>query len=183
MRPRPEAHDRQRRKQGAFAAAIEGLKRAATTLSDGTELTVSSVLIRKRREQLDAMPELLKRIGIKRWVVTALVKLGMTIGSAAPSANGKTSSPTSASSDRPGRCDAGIDFLVDDEFDGLASEDANRTNSRLVRIRRLVNPDGVYRLVPDGRCSKGADILKPLTDQTPRWDPKTMDAATFLAQL
>ena len=76
---------------------------------------------------------------------------------------------------------AGIDFKVDDEFDGLAaaSEDEFEKN----RIRRLANPDGVYRLVPDGRCSKGADILKPLTDQTPRWDRKTMDAGAFLATL
>jgi len=73
-------------------------------------------------------------------------------------------------------------FTVDDEFDGLANG-GEQNEFKKNRIRRLVNPDGVYRLVPDGRCSKGADILKPLTDETPRWDPRTMDAGDFIRGL
>ncbi|MGI9494177.1 MAG: hypothetical protein ACR2QF_17440, partial [Geminicoccaceae bacterium] len=154
-------------------------RRAVTGLPATTELVVTSVLIPKRRAQLDAMPELLSDIGIKHWVVTALQKVRTDrIGGPAGDRE-KILADLRILRDRAE--DAGIDFKVDDEFDGLASasgrsEDEFEKN----RIRRLLNPDGVYRLVPDGRVSKGAAILKPLTDDTPRWDPKTMHAGEFL---
>ena len=175
-----DAHDRQRRKAGAFASTVEGLRRAAAGLTEETELVVTSVLIPKRRAQLDAMPELLQEIGVKRWVVTALQKVGKDRPGGPVGDRQKTLADLRILRDHAEA--AGIDFKVDDEFDGLASggkPDEFEQN----RIRRLVNPDGVYRLVPDGRCSKGADILKPLSDKTPRWDPKTQDAAAFLATL
>ena len=177
-----EAHDRQRRKAGAFASTVDGLRKAATALPAATELVVTSVLIPKRREQLEAMPELLQEIGVKRWVVTALQNVGKDRPGGPVGERGKILADLRILRDHAEA--AGIDFKVDDEFDGLAStngrdEDEFEKN----RIRRLLNPDGVYRLVPDGRCSKGADILKPLTDQTPRWDPKTQDAGAFLASL
>ena len=177
-----EAHDRQRRKAGAFASAVNGLRKAATDLPASTELVVTSVLVPKRRAQLDDMPKLLKEIGVKRWVVTALQKVGEDRPGGPVGERGKILADLRILRDYAEA--AGIDFKVDDEFDGL--ENANgRDEDEFVknRIRRLVNPDGVYRLVPDGRCSKGVDILKPLTDQTPRWDPNTEDAATFLGQL
>ena len=175
-----DAHDRQRRKAGAFASTVEGLRRAAAGLTEETELVVTSVLIPKRRAQLDAMPEFLRQIGIRRWVVTALQKVQKNRPGGPVGDRQKILADLRILRDQADA--AGIDFKVDDEFDGLASggkPDEFEKN----RIRRLLNPDGVYRLVPDGRCSKGADILKPLTDQTPRWDPKTMDAAAFLATL
>ncbi|MEZ5935331.1 MAG: radical SAM protein [Alphaproteobacteria bacterium] len=175
-----EAHDRQRGKQGAFASTVEGLKKAVDSLPAATELVVTSVLIPKRRAQLDAMPELLKEIGVKRWVVTALQKVGKDRPGGPVGEREKILADLRILRDRAEA--AGIDFKVDDEFDGLASG-GSADDFEMNRIRRLQNPDGVYRLVPDGRCSKGADILKPLSDDTPRWDPKTQDAASFLASL
>jgi sulfatase maturation enzyme AslB (radical SAM superfamily) len=177
-----EAHDRQRRKRGAFASTVDGLRRAVTGLPAATELVVTSVLIPKRRGQLDDMPALLNDIGIKRWVVTALQKVGKDRPGGPVGEHKSILADLRILSERAHR--AGIDFRVDDEFDGLADvrgtdEDEFEKN----RIRRLVNPDGVYRLVPDGRCSKGADILKPLAADAPRWDPKTMDAGAFLRSL
>jgi len=175
-----EAHDRQRGKRGAFDQTVEGLRKAATVLPAATELVVTSVLIPKRRAQLDAMPELLNDIGVKRWVVTALQKVGKNRPGGPVGEREKIIRDLRILRDHAER--AGIDFMVDDEFDGLASggkPDEFEKN----RIRRLMNPDGVYRLVPDGRCSKGADILKPLSQNTPRWDPKTQNAAAFLATL
>ena len=52
------------------------MRKAAIALPEATELVVTSVLIPKRRAQLDAMPELLREIGVKHWVVTALQKVG-----------------------------------------------------------------------------------------------------------
>ena len=174
-----DAHDRQRGKQGAFDQAVEGLRLAAAGLASETELVVTSVLLPRRRAQLDAMPELLRKVGVKGWVVTALQKVGENrpVGEREKNLADLRILRSHAEA-------AGIDFKVDDEFAWLDSpngqtEDGFERN----RIRRLISPDGVYRLVPDGRSSKGADILKPLTDRTPRWDPRTMSAAEFLASL
>lgn len=177
-----EAHDRQRRKRGAFDQTVGGLRRAATALPAETELVVTSVLIPKRRAQLDAMPELLNDIGVKRWVVTALLKVGKDRPGGPVGEREKIIRDLRILRDHAER--AGIDFKVDDEFDGLAGANGqDKDEFEKNRIRRLQNPDGVYRLVPDGRCSKGADILKPLSQDTPRWDPKTQNAAAFLATL
>ena len=168
---------------GAFRLRrSKDLGKAVTGLPAATELVVTSVLIPKRRAQLDAMPELLNDIGVKRWVVTALQKVGKDRPGGPVGEREKIIRDLRILRDLAER--AGIDFKVDDEFDGLASTNGQgKDEFEKNRIRRLQNPDGVYRLVPDGRCSKGADILKPLTDQTPRWDPKTQNAAAFLATL
>ncbi|MEM8948730.1 MAG: radical SAM protein [Pseudomonadota bacterium] len=181
-----EEHDRQRRKAGAFASTVKGLRRAATALPESTELVVTSVLMPKRRAQLDDMPALLRDIGIKRWVVTALQKVGKDRPGGPVGEREKILADLRILRDHAEA--AGIDFKVDDEFNGLADASGGASGGKpdefeKNRIRRLVDPDGVYRLVPDGRCSKGADILKPLSDKTPRWDPKTQDAAAFLATL
>jgi hypothetical protein len=78
----------------------------------------------------------------------------------------------------------GIDMVVDDEFGRLSDDDRARELMEVeaLRIKRLVQPEGVYRLVPTGHCSKGADILKPIHEKTPVWDPKT-DAGAFLASM
>jgi len=78
----------------------------------------------------------------------------------------------------------GIDMVVDDEFGRLSEDDYARElmDIEALRIKRLVQPEGVYRLVPTGHCSKGADILKPIHDKTPIWDPKT-DAGEFIASM
>jgi len=177
-----KSHHRQRRNRCAFASTVEGLRKAVDKLPKVTNLLVTSVLIPKHRAQLDAMPELLREIGIKRWVVTAFQKVGKDrlVGPA-----GKREKILAGLRVLHDHAEAaGVDFKVDDEFDGLSSPSEHDENEfEKNRIRRLVNPNSVCRLVPDGRCSKGADILKPLTDQTPRWNPKTQDAAVFLATL
>ena len=64
-------------RRGAFASTVDGIEaRRPPPCPRQTELVVTSVLIPKRRAQLDAMPELLQEIGVKRWVVTALQKVG-----------------------------------------------------------------------------------------------------------
>ncbi len=175
-----EAHDRQRRKRGAFATTLEGLRRAAACLTENTELVVTSVLLPKRRAQLDGMPKLLGEIGVNRWVVTALQKVQEDRRGGPVGEREKTLADLRI---LRGHAEAaGIDFKVDDEFDGLASE-GKPDEFEKNRIRRLIDRDGVYRLVPDGRCSKGRDILQPLSDKTPRWDPRTMDAGDFIRGL
>ncbi len=174
----PEVHDRQRRKTGAFASTVDGLQKAVAGLSDETELVVTSVLIPKRRAQLDAMPALLQEIGIKRWIVTALQKVGETRPGGPVDKRERILSDLRIL-ERQAK-EAGIEFAVDDEFDGL---EGGEVLPQTLRVRRLLEPEAVYRLVPDGRCSKGSDILKLLTEATPRWDPRTMHAGEFLQSL
>jgi hypothetical protein len=162
-----------------FLAALQGLEAAVAGLTDATELTVTSVLVPKRRAQLEAMPALLRRIGVRRWVVTALVKLpddclGGPVG-------GRDGILEDLGVLAGLAADAGIEFAVDDEFDSLGG--VCGPNQDQSRIRRLIQPEGVFRLVPDGRCSKGSSILWPLTDDTPRWDPQAMDAGAFLLHM
>ncbi|MEM9627059.1 MAG: radical SAM protein [Pseudomonadota bacterium] len=174
------SHDRQRGKAGAWAAAIEGLRRAVSKLPDTTELTVTSVLIPKRRHQLEGMPELLKGLGVKRWVVNALRKIEPG-RSGRPWGNRSTILEDMTVLQRLAERH-GIDFCVDDEFDTLRQDDLGDDVARIeaLRVRRLERPSGVFRLLPDGRCSLGREILEQVGPDTPKWDPKAMDAGAFI---
>ncbi len=179
----PDSHDRQRRKAGAWAAAVEGLKQAVEKFPMITEITVTSVLIPKRRRQLEGMPALLRDIGVERWVVNALRRI-------------EPGSPGRPWGDRSGILEDmavlqriadrhGVDFCVDDEFDTLRHGDPGEDIGRIeaLRVRRLERPSGVFRLLPDGRCSKGREILERVGSKTSRWDPAAMDAGAFLRSL
>jgi len=52
-----------------------------------------------------------------------------------------------------------------------------------LRIRRLVRPSGVFRLLPTGQCSMGAEILQQVKPDTPCWVPGEMHAGDFVAAL
>ncbi len=176
-------HDKARGKVGAFDDTLSGLKFAVSVPALKKALVVTSILMPKKRDRLMGMPKLLSELGIDRWVVNALVKVGR---------GGKLGGPAGerrailddllvlkAEADR-----FGIDMVVDDEFGRLSEDDYARElmDVEALRIKRLVQPEGVYRLVPTGHCSKGADILKPIHDKTPVWNPKT-DASAFIASL
>ena len=113
----PESHDRQRGKVGAWSAAIEGIRQAVKKLPVSTELTVTSVLIPKRRHYLEGMPALLRDLGVKRWVVNALRKIEP----------GHAGRPWGDRSKILGDLAVlqriadwhGVDFCADDEFDTL----------------------------------------------------------------
>ena len=178
-----ELHDRQRAKKGAWEAAIAGVRRAVLKLPASTELTVTSVLVPKRRHYLDGMPSLLKDLGVERWVVNALRKIE-------PGSPGRPwgdrlmiledMAVLQRIADRHG-----LDFCVDDEFDTLRHGDVGQDIARIekLRVRRLERPSGVYRLLPNGQCSKGREILEPIGPNTPRWNPENMDAGAFLRSL
>ncbi|MGI9420682.1 MAG: radical SAM protein [Geminicoccaceae bacterium] len=178
-----ELHDRQRGKRGAWAAAVAGIERAVLKLPETTELTVTSVLIPKRRHYLDGMPALLKSLGVKRWVVNALRKVE-------PGRAGRPWGERSKILDDLGVLQRiadrhGIDFCADDEFDTLRQDDLGDDVVQIeaLRIRRLEQPSGVFRLLPDGQCSVGRDILEPVGAHTARWEPGAMDAGAFIRSL
>lgn len=176
-------HDKARGKIGAHDDALAGLRYAVSVPVLKRALVVTSVLMPKKRDRLMGMPALLAELGIDRWVVNALVKVGKgdELGGPAGERNGILDDllVLKAEADR-----CGIDMVVDDEFGRLSDDDRARELMEIeaLRIKRLVRPEGVYRLVPTGHCSKGADILKPVHKQTPVWHP-SMDVGEFLESM
>lgn len=171
-------HDKQRGHVGAFDAAVSGLNEALEALDDGTELTVASVLIPRRRDRLEGMPNLLSKIGIKRWIVTNLQKIdansmSQTVGDHAAIVDDLCALKKEADV-------YGIDFVVDDEFSSLQVEKVQAAQKSNLSIRRLQRPNGVFRLLPTGQCSMGVDILKQVNKSTPKWNPAKVNAADFL---
>ncbi|MDH3603609.1 MAG: hypothetical protein OEU26_28690 [Candidatus Tectomicrobia bacterium] len=170
-------------KVGAFDDALAGLRFAVSVPVLKKALVVTSVLMPKKRERLMGMPKLLAELGIERWMVNALVKVGKgdKLGGPAGERNAILDDllVLKAEADR-----CGIDMVVDDEFGRLSDDDRAKKLMEIeaLRIKRLVRPEGVYRLVPTGHCSKGVDILKPINDQTPVWHP-SMDVGEFLASM
>ena len=176
-------HDKARGKVGAFQNAVDGLKFAVSVPMLKETLVVTSILMPKRRERLIGMPKLLSELGIDRWVVNALVRVGEGEQLGGPVGERRQIlDDLLALKAKADRFD--IEMVVDDEFGRLSDDDYARELMEVeaLRIKRLVRPEGVYRLVPSGHCSKGADILKPIHDKTPIWDPKT-DAGEFLAAM
>jgi len=178
-----DVHDKTRGKAGAFDDALAGLRFAVSVPALKKALVVTSVLMPKKRDRLMGMPKLLAELGIDRWVVNALVKVGKgdKLGGPAGERNAILDDllVLKAEADR-----YGIDMVVDDEFGRLSDDDRAKKlmEVEVLRIKRLVRPEGVYRLVPTGHCSKGADILKPIHDKTPIWHP-SMDVGEFLESM
>lgn len=178
-----EFHDRQRRKSGAWAAAIEGIRRAVAGLPSSTELAVTSVLVPKRRHYLEGMPALLRELGVKRWVVNALRKIEPGNPGRPWGDRSKILSDLAVLQRIADR--HGIHFCADDEFDTLRHDDVEQGVVQIedLRIRRLERPSGVFRLLPNGQCSTGREILERIDSDTPQWNPKTTNADTFFHSL
>ena len=179
----PEQHDRLRGKIGAWQTTVDGLRRAAEGLSSKTELVVTSVLLPKRRHLLQEMPILLKEIGIKRWTINLLQKVGRDQASVLVGNRNKIFEDLVVLKAAAEACE--IKFIVDDEFDGLKSEELtnNILGSHMLRINRLPKPSDLLRLLPTGQCSAGRDILKQVSDTAPVWIPKETNAGSFIHQM
>jgi MoaA/NifB/PqqE/SkfB family radical SAM enzyme len=173
-------HDRIRGVAGAWEAAVRGATRGASVLCPRTRLVVSSVLLPGRRHHLDAMPALLRKIGIERWIVNPLLRVGRN-QSGGPVGDGvrlmRDVSRLQATAER-----AGIHLTVDDEFDCIGHLPADFGQQRL-RVRTLPSDMEIFRLTPSGQCSKGADILRQVTPETTRWQPGVEHAGAFLETL
>lgn len=179
-----EQHDRQRGVPGTFEKVVEGLRQAGTFPELQNVVDVTSVLIPKKRKQLFGMPALLAEIGIKRWTVNALFKVGKGDVMGGPVGDHARTFQDLLILQREAE-KHGIEMTVDDEFGRLSEEDMNRdvVDINQLRIHRLQRPSGVFRLMPDGRCSIGTELLQEVTDDTPRWIPGEEHAADFLQRV
>jgi hypothetical protein len=173
-------HDRLRGLPGAWAATVVGIRRAIKVLTPRTRLAVSSVLLPGKRHHLEGMPARLREIGIDRWIVNPLLRIG----------RGRAGGPVD---DRARLFDdfrilqeaanrAGVRLTIDDEFDHLGHGEARIRHPELrsLHVRTLPRNVTIFRLVPDGQCSTGEGVLKQLTLDAPYWRPGVTHAGDFL---
>ncbi|HLK83074.1 MAG TPA: radical SAM protein [Xanthobacteraceae bacterium] len=178
-----DIHDRIRGLTGAWAAAVRGIRIAVDALAPSTRLIVSSVLLPSRRHYLDAMPSLLREIGIDRWIINPLLRVG------GDQAGGPVADRSRLFRDllilQEAARREGIRLTVDDEFDHLGHDAAcvSDPSLRALHVRTLPTNVEIFRLTPNGQCSVGDDILKQETFDTPRWVPGTVHAGDFLEML
>jgi MoaA/NifB/PqqE/SkfB family radical SAM enzyme len=178
-----DIHDRIRGVAGAWAATVAGIKRALEVLKPQTRLAVASVLIPSRRHYLDGLPARLREIGIDRWIVNPLLRVGRhEIG-------GPVGDQTHLFRDlmvlHRAAAHAGVRLTVDDEFGHLDHDAAcaARPSLRALHIRKLPPNVELCRLVPNGQCSVGEAVLRQVGPDTPRWQPGIAHAGEFLESL
>jgi MoaA/NifB/PqqE/SkfB family radical SAM enzyme len=180
---RAQVHDSIRGVTGAWSETVRGVERAIGVLTPVTSLTVASVLMPSRRRNLDDMPALLREIGIDRWIINPLLRVG------SDSDGGPVSDLVNLYRDllilQEAADRAGIRLTVDDEFGNLGHDAARASQSsfRALHVRTLPSNVEIFRLVPSGRCSTGNSILKRVTTDTPRWCPGAVHASDFLEKL
>jgi sulfatase maturation enzyme AslB (radical SAM superfamily) len=177
-----DIHDRVRGVTGAWAASVKGLRLATKALPLQTRLAVNSVLLPSKRQYLDDMPARLAEMGIDDWIVTPLIRVGRPVGCPI-SPRTKLLQDLIRLQEAADR--ARIRLTVDDEFDHLSREadDASRRSLRSLCVRTLPENVELVRLTPNGQCSLGAEILRKMAPDAPRWTPGREHAADFLAML
>jgi len=176
----PETHDRIRGVVGAWAASVAGIKRATEVLAPRTRLVVSSVLMPSKRHYLDAMPVRLREIGIDRWIINPLQRIG-TNQNGGPVADRASLYRDLLILQETADC-AGVRLTVDDEFDHLGHDAVvvSQPSLRRLHVRTLPLNVDIFRLTPSGQCSVGHEILQQVTLDTPRWRPGATRAGDFL---
>jgi MoaA/NifB/PqqE/SkfB family radical SAM enzyme len=178
-----QIHDRIRGVIGAWAAAVGGIERAIEVLAPRTRLVVSSVLLPSRRHYLDAMPARLREIGIDRWIINPLLRIGDDQAGGPVGDRASLFRDLLVLQDAADR--AGVRLTVDDEFGHLDHDAASASQPPLRKLHVRTLPPGVeiFRLAPSGQCSTGDDILRQVTPETPRWEPGALHAGDYLEKI
>jgi MoaA/NifB/PqqE/SkfB family radical SAM enzyme len=176
-------HDRIRGVEGAWAASIEGIRQARGVLPSRTRLVVSSVLQPSRRDYLEAMPALLREMGIDRWIINPLLRVGRDEAGGPVADRADLFRDVLVLQKLADR--AGVRMTVDDEFNRLDHDAASSAEPllRAIDVRTLPPNVEIFRLTPNGQCSTGDSILREATSATPRWWPGVIHAGDFLGEL
>jgi pyruvate-formate lyase-activating enzyme len=178
-----DIHDRIRGITGAWATTVAGIKRAIEVLAPETRLAVASVLLPSKRHYLEGMPTRLREIGIDRWIINPLVRVGRH------EVGGLVGNRTDLFRDllilQEAADRAGISLTVDDEFGHLGYDAvcASQPSLRALHVRTLPPNIEIFRLAPSGQCSTGDRILRQVSADMPRWQPGATHAADFLEML
>ena len=171
-------HDRMRGVEGCWAGAIDGIRQARRRLRK-TELAVISVLMPSKVAYLRTLPRLLSELEIENWIVNPLVRLNRTGESPA------ASKPNALVQDllilQEAAAKAGIRLRVSDEFGELSKNREAEQQESIEKLPLLSLPKRVeiFRLLPNGQCSAGRELLRRLSSSTPRWIPGKVHAGVF----
>ena len=158
--PSAEVNDPIRGLVGAFertVSALAGFLDRAPGFEERVEVA-STVYDHEQGRALLAMPRLLRSLGVRSWSLGRGLRLGE---GAANDAHDLT--PFRALyAELLAAADAeGLRAYVSDEFGFFGAEDRER-----LRVRRVFNPNFLYRLDPLGYVRSGSHVLE-------RWDPST----------
>lgn len=174
----PAQHDRLRGRAGALAETIAGIRALAAIGDFASRITVSSVLLPRRRHLLEGMPDLLASLGVRHWAISPLLRI-VRDGVGGPVAPSKMVIDDVLAL-RMQAAAAGVDVVLDDELGALERREEQYDD---LLIRRFERPGSLVRLTPSGACSVGAEILSQVCEATPVWRPSHQSPTHFLAQV
>jgi MoaA/NifB/PqqE/SkfB family radical SAM enzyme len=174
----PEIHDRLRGVKGAWAAAVEGIRRANGLLASQTQLVVASVLTPAGSGHLANMPKLLSDLGVTEWILNPQLRIRGDEEGKLKSSREKIFQDLQPLQEAAAA--AKIRLTVDDEFDCLQHRPEYAGGPGLPAVRIIPKSIEVVRLTPTGQCSVGREILRPIAPKARRWRPGTVNAADFI---
>lgn len=165
----PKDHDSIRGVPGAFNKVVEGIKVAAKQTKLCNVFSIASVLLPNKGHVLEKMPELLCELGINKWFVTPIIRIGSALG-------GQPVEKLCAIESTLQRLNkiakkSGIQMIVEDEFNNYDCERKISQGAKELVFRNLDNPHGLIRLQPSGACEIGRQLLKEYDVQSPKWIP------------
>jgi MoaA/NifB/PqqE/SkfB family radical SAM enzyme len=177
----PEIHDRLRGVRGAWAATVEGIRRANRLLWSKTQLAVASVLTPAASSHLASMPKFLNELGITNWIVNPQLQMRRDEEGRLKSSRERVFQDLLPLQEAAAA--ARVRLTVDDEFDCLQHrlEGGGEAGDRPT-VKTLPKAIEIVRLAPGGQCSIGREILKPVTPTAKRWRPGIINAADFVGQ-
>ncbi|HEV7449396.1 MAG TPA: radical SAM protein [Candidatus Paceibacterota bacterium] len=167
---RAEVHDKLRGKTGAHKDAVEGLRVLRQNFR-GT-VAVNSVLFPNRVSFLAEMPQLLNTLGVREWIISPFINLERETP-VAQSAQLKDDMLTLCHTAEA----SGIRVLLSDELRLMEGDDLFKD----FYVRSLESDEEIFRLSPDGSCSRGREILG-VVGEAPVWN-KAEKPAVFLERV
>ena len=168
----PGVHDPIRGLAGAFKATTEGIRRFSARAPGLRErLAVASTLFGEENlESLLSLPRVLRGLAIDRWMVsieTRVVEGQQRPAYALDEADHWFRALAEAASVHE------IQLQINDELGHFRTPSESDPNYRLERV---IEPEFLYRLYPDGSVRVGEEILEEWNSASSRrWDPATDD--------
>jgi MoaA/NifB/PqqE/SkfB family radical SAM enzyme len=171
-------NDRRRGRKGAFQKTVSGIERAVKSRVLANRVAVASILYPHGVEALIGMPEFLASVGIRRWSLSPLIRIGHdgSQGGFVESAD-RVKAAVEVLAREAGRYD--LEFFVDDEFKVLDASSWTPEETRPSR-RAIARAERLLRLDPQGGLSVGRDLLAESRFARARWIPGDESPTEFI---
>ncbi len=163
-------HDKLRRKNGALEATLQGIR--ALKREFRGDIAVNSVLFPGKMAHLKDMPQLLANLGIEEWIISPHIRIGSDV----KVPHGEKLKYDLLELSAMARA-FGVKVLLSDELRLTEGGDLYKD----VYVRSLKSREEIFRLSPDGSCSRGLEILGT-SGPVPMWNT-TESATLFLNRI